>query len=546
MKKRLLSLIPAVMLIAMTAVTAGAAKTDLSDTGALREIGVVAADYDEVGSELTPAGDLPAAYSSADLGYVTAVRSQRYNTCWAYASTAVTEILMNQQGYDVGHFSTMHMNYWSANKDLGYGWNRSFTDGGFPYIALGYLTSFGVIPEEAFPDTSTQADYESITDPLSPYAYVNGVVYLQSKDRDTIKTAVMNYGAAVGNFHLNNADFLNFETYAYYCDTDEIATSNLNGHAVAIVGWDDDFAVENFNEEHRPTQNGAWLCKNSWGSNPVTGGYLWISYEDKHLFDTRFGPSYSITDFTVAEDDMQMKQSEVYGATYEFRKIEKLRADRMTFANVLDFSDGNNTIDKITFESTSEGSDYEIYYIPVDQNGVPSGNTTEWVLLYSGTVTHEGYVCCDLEDCFVPRKKGAIGITLHRSAANTLSIGVDEWLSSGARSIFVPQSDYGMSYLIGYDVEPTDLMAYYLDTEKDSIGGTFVIKALTSYTGAIGDVDGDGNMTIIDATYIQRYLAGLIELDARQINLADTDLDDSVTVIDCTRIQRILAGFHDE
>ena len=545
MNQRLLSLILAVLLIVVTAVTAGAAKADLSDTAAQREIGVVAADYSEVGSELTPTGDLPSSYSSADLGYVTAVRSQRYNTCWAYASTAMAETLMNMQGYEVGHFSTMHMNYWSANKDLGCGWNRGFTDGGFPYIALGYLTSFGVIPEEAFPDTSSPADYESITDPLSPCAYINGVVYLESKDRDTIKTAVMTYGAAVGNFHLNNAEFLNAATDAYYCDTVEIATSSLNGHAVAIVGWDDDFTVENFNEAHRPTSGGAWLCKNSWGSGTATGGYLWISYEDEHLFDSRFGPSYSVTDFTVAESDMQMKQNEVYGATYEFKRMEKLRADRMTFANVMDFSDGNNTIDKITFESTSEGSDYEIYYIPVDESGVPSDKTADWVLLCSGTVVHEGYICCDIDDYIVPRKTGAIGITLRRSADRTMSIGVDEWLSSSAKTIFVPQSDYGMSYLIGYDVEPTDLMDYYLQKEDDPIGGTFVIKALTRSTGVLGDVDGDGVMTIIDATHIQRYLVDLTDFDARQKNLADTDLDGKVTVVDSTRIQRILAGFHD-
>ena len=36
-------------------------------------------------------------------------------------------------------------------------------------------------------------------------------------------------------------------------------------HTVVIIGWDDNYSVENFNENQRPTENGAWIIKNSWG-----------------------------------------------------------------------------------------------------------------------------------------------------------------------------------------------------------------------------------------------------------------------------------------
>ena len=63
-----------------------------------------------------------------------------------------------------------------------------------------------------------------------------------------------------------------------------------------------------------------------------------------------------------------------------------------------------------------------------------------------------------------------------------------------------------------------------------------------------GDVDGDGNVTIFDVTYIQKYLAGVPgykELTNAQKKAADVDGDGEVTITDATYIQRYLAGIDD-
>ena len=60
-------------------------------------------------------------------------------------------------------------------------------------------------------------------------------------------------------------------------------------------------------------------------------------------------------------------------------------------------------------------------------------------------------------------------------------------------------------------------------------------------TSILGDVDGDGKVTVVDATAIQRKLASL-SVSAFNEKAADTDGDGEVTIIDATAIQRWLAG----
>lgn len=59
---------------------------------------------------------------------------------------------------------------------------------------------------------------------------------------------------------------------------------------------------------------------------------------------------------------------------------------------------------------------------------------------------------------------------------------------------------------------------------------------------SLGDVDGDGTVMIVDATYIQRHIAGMPIPFVFDRSIADTDEDGDVTIMDATYIQRWLAG----
>ena len=62
----------------------------------------------------------------------------------------------------------------------------------------------------------------------------------------------------------------------------------------------------------------------------------------------------------------------------------------------------------------------------------------------------------------------------------------------------------------------------------------------------IGDADGDGVITIMDATAVQLHLAQLEMLSEESLKLADVDGSSDITIIDTTTIQLFLAQIIDK
>lgn len=247
------------------------------------------------------------------------VKNQKSTTeCWAFSILSSLESNMaktrNLNNLD---FSERHMDYATSRTFLDnqvneVGFKRELGGGGTPDIALAYLTSgLGPIKEESMPfiDSEEKISLSEISFPEAETkvnSYVsfksilkeqkNGKTYYYDKSgnglsnsevtaiRNKIKTHILKYGAISGftagtqyQFYSNPENFIQSE--AYYCDTLNVKYD----HAITIVGWDDNYSKENFNENHRPTSDGAYIVLNSYGTQSFDNGYIYISYEDAYI-----------------------------------------------------------------------------------------------------------------------------------------------------------------------------------------------------------------------------------------------------------------------
>ncbi len=498
--KKLTSLILAfILLLGTGAVGTFGANVDVAQLGA-RLTGLEAIGSQPLNVSLEASGDeLPASFNSADKGIVLPVRNQQDNTCWAFGALSTLETLLLSKGENISTFAPQHANFWGTVRDDGTGWQRNEYSGGYSYIPLGYLTSWaGAVYDSDFPTTSARTDYENFSK-IPEYGLTDAIYFNSDADRNAIKELIYTYGSVVGNFNANSSYLSQGDSF--YCNNPNFTISQLSGHCVSVVGWDDGYAKENFSGSlsGTPKSDGAWLIKNSWGTYSGNEGYFWISYEDVWMFDDIFGPSYAFTDYEKITEDHRIYQNEIDGATYEctYFTSESDPYSAVTYMNVFDFEKDHRNLSKVVFETTSIGADYTVHYIPV-MDDAPTNDTTLWTDLGRGTVDYTGYICADFKDVLLPEGKGAIGITINNERTYLEnkdkegytyipnSIGVCEWLNSGGRRIFTPQSEYGMSFYMK-NGKVRDVMDFYESAWDDTIGGTFVIKAITA---PLADVKG--------------------------------------------------------
>ncbi|GHU42093.1 hypothetical protein FACS1894111_05450 [Clostridia bacterium] len=248
---------------------------------------------------------LASSYDARKEGLISPVKNQGSNgLCWAFAAYGAIEANLLKNNKGVQDLSEMHLAYATSDSsgNTAQGFDRMPGDGGNRYYSAAYLMRgtnlSGTVAENSDLYNTAPLSIRSLstTQGKAKNFTVKNMLFLSETKADitstAIKEAVMRYGAVGAAMYWEGATtadqgtestvYYNSEHAAYYLDNGTKENGGAN-HDVLIVGWNDSYERTNFNGNHRPKNNGAWLVKNSWGSDWGDSGYFWISYEDTNF-----------------------------------------------------------------------------------------------------------------------------------------------------------------------------------------------------------------------------------------------------------------------
>lgn len=217
---------------------------------------------------------LPAYYDLRTLGRVTAVKDQRpTGTCTIFASIASLEsCLLPGEYWDFSENNVKNI----LSYEYPWGFNRNYYSGGYDADSLAYFARWsGPVNESDDPWNATSG---ISPENLTVVKHVQNCIFLpgrkNSTDNDLFKSAIVNYGGVESQF-IWSTDCINSSS-AGYCFIEGSHIVNL--HDICLVGWDDNYDKSNF--INTPPGNGAFIAKNSYGTEFGDQGYFYISYYD--------------------------------------------------------------------------------------------------------------------------------------------------------------------------------------------------------------------------------------------------------------------------
>ena len=429
----------------------------------------------ERGDRVRAASELPTHYDLRDYGLVTDVMHQGgAGSCWAISTVSSLESSYIRQGFGTledTDFSEAHLVWFAQRQRTTDPIDPTYGDGKMvsqPFVMGGNWSSAssqlmrgsGLQLEENAPWYTTYDADEMMAQMEQPesdryvcYARMWSVSRICDNSAETLKRKIMQNGAATLSYYDDYMDArtgYNSTRTAYY-QTTKVGVTN---HAVTVVGWDDAYSRNNFNENLRPTSDGAWLVKGSWSTLWGDNGYYWISYEEPTLD--------SFVSFVAAKKDIYDK---IYQYDGSYPRSYFTVPDCGTMANVFT-AESDEWLTHVGIYSpnaTPVGATVEVYTAGSGYTASSGNPTAGMVKVNAATTTvssvEYGYLTVKLKNPVRLAKNQAFTISVTYTGSGTILIPIEgETISNPGDGVITSSGNVGESFL-GY-------AGYWYDTNN--------------------------------------------------------------------------------
>lgn len=459
----------------------------------------------------TKAAMVPKSYDARTRGKISEIKNQGgWGTCWAFSAVGIAENAYMKLYGEEADLSEKHLVDFFYNGNSGVdleGPNGGLAgdkttallkvpvmQGGNSLFTTFALASWKGVADEAedpllvYDVDYTYEDRDAILNLDKSLAYKN-TMHLENaywinitEDTDEVKCAIMQYGAVGINYYADER-FSGFDVdgiKVYY--NDEYTSTN---HAVEIIGWDDTFSKNKFNSTAKnkayfaegkelilPQKDGAWLIKNSWGTEYGNDGYFWISYED-----------VSLQDGTAFVFDFNKKDN--YDHNYQYdgshgRLSYGYNNSPITAAAVYE-PKGSEVLSAVGVGFASTSIDYEIriYTDLLEETNPESGTLAGTV---KGVTSFQGFYTIELENTIPINAGEKFGIVVKAgTSSNPGRLFVDATYQNGDWIKFDASTSNDKTYVKKDEwIEGSKVGVSYWDGVAE--GCTFRIKAYTKDT----------------------------------------------------------------
>ena len=417
-------------------------------------------------------------FNLKELGLVTSVKNQgTMGSCWAFGAAGAFEssyLIATGIKLDISenNIKSLCLPYSECGQ-------TSTTEAGNMVITTAYFVSWlGAI--------NTTDDFYDELGKVSALKYgphavhtVNAV-FININDKNAIKEYLTTYGAM--NMFLYGAS----STDPSYSQIYKSVYNNQYraDHYVTLVGWNDSFSKDHFSTP--APGNGAWICKNSWGSEWGDEGYFYVSYYDKSLVANAVGFT-----FDNVEHYEKLYQNGIIGQ-HEFDD------DYDTYGQIFTSENGDIIAAAGTYFE-SAGSPYTIS-VYVDGRMVYSQSGKSSHAGYE-TVKLNRYIAVDANRTFEIRIKSASVPIVKNSRSITQKdvnyiISEGKKIDLGSRNYYAPikaytyhNSEITKNVVNYYDNATETIFTVYNIFEGDTIQASFNNKnytiQLNNNTGSI-------------------------------------------------------------